>query len=85
MNVSFIDEKGEILAEERGDYLGGNPLQGVLEVVKELRRQDESLQPGDLVSSGSYMPPIPVKSGMETVTRYEGIGGQTLEARASYR
>ncbi|GFZ80986.1 hypothetical protein GCM10011403_25100 [Pseudohongiella nitratireducens] len=85
MNVSFIDEKGEILAEERGDYLGGNPLQGVLEVVKELRRQGESLQPGDLVSSGSYMPPIPVKSGMETVTRYEGIGGQTLEARASYR
>jgi len=85
MNVSFIDEKGEILAEERGDYLGGNPLQGVLEVVKELRRKGESLQPGDLISSGSYMPPIPVKSGMETVTRYEGIGGQTLEVRASYR
>lgn len=85
MTVSFIDENGDILAEETGDYLGGNPLQGVLEVVNELRRKGEVLQSGDLVSSGSYMPPILVTPGMETITRYEGIGGQRLEVSASYQ
>lgn len=85
MQVRFLDGDGNVLAEETGDYLGGNPLRGVLVVLDELRRRGEHLAVGDLISSGSYMPPIPVKAGMVTETVYEGIGGQTLRVSASYR
>ncbi len=84
MQVQFIDGEGQVLADEPGDYLGGNPLQGVLVVLDELRRKSEQLRPGDLISSGSYMPPILVRSGMFTKTVYKGIGGQTLEVSATY-
>ena len=84
MRVQFIDEEGRVLAEESGDYLGGNPLRGVLVVLEELRRNGEQLRAGDLISSGSYMPPILVSPGMSTKTVYEGIGGQTLEVSATY-
>jgi len=84
MQVRFIDGEGQVLAEENGDYLGGNPLRGVLVVLEELRRKGEQLRVGDLISSGSYMPPILVSPGMFTKTVYEGIGGQTLEVSVSY-
>lgn len=84
MRVRFIDGEGQVLADEDGAYLGGNPLRGVLVVLEELRRKGEQLRPGDLISSGSYMAPILVSSGMYTKTIYEGIGGQTLEVSASY-
>lgn len=84
MRVRFIDGEGQVLADEDGAYLGGNPLRGVLVVLEELRRKGEQLRPGDLISSGSYMAPILVSSGMFTKTVYEGIGGQTLEVSASY-
>jgi 2-keto-4-pentenoate hydratase len=57
----------------------------VLVVVEELRRRGERLEPGDLVSSGSYMPPIPVKSAIGYETIYEGIGGRTIRVSTSFR
>ncbi len=85
MRVSFLDQNGNVLADEDGAYLGGNPLNGVLVVLDELRRRGEQLEPGDLISAGSYMPPILVEPGMATETVYEGIGGRTLRVSASYR
>jgi 2-keto-4-pentenoate hydratase len=85
MKVTFKDGTGKVLAEEPGSYLGENPLNGVLVVVRELRRLGERLQPGDIISAGSYMPPMPVTSGLYTETIYEGIGGKTLHVSASYR
>lgn len=85
MRVSFTDAQGHLLAAENGSYLGGNPLHGVLVVLEELQRKGEQLRPGDLISAGSYMPPIPVSSGMFTRTIYQGIGGHTLEVTASYK
>lgn len=85
MTVRFVDGEGNVLSEESGDYLGGNPLRGALVVLEELRRRGERLEPGDLISAGSYMPPIPVEAGMHTEAVYEGIGGETLRVSASYR
>jgi len=85
MTVTFRDSTGNVLARQPGSYLGGNPLRGVLVVVEELRRRGERLEPGDLVSSGSYMPPIPVKSAIGYETVYEGIGGQTIRVSTSFR
>ena len=85
MRVSFRNGRGETLAEQPGSYLAGNPLHGVLAVVEELRRRGERLQVGDLISVGSYMPPMPVSDGLDTEAIYEGIGGTTLSVAASYR
>ena len=85
MTVTFRDGDGKVLAEQPGSYLGVNPLNGVLVVVEELKRRGERLHAGDLISSGSYMPPMPVTGGLYTETRYEGIGGTTLTVDASYR
>jgi 2-keto-4-pentenoate hydratase len=85
MTVTFRDGDGKVLAKQPGSYLGVNPLNGVLVVVEELRRRGERLHAGDLISSGSYMPPMPVTAGLYTETRYDGIGGTTLTVDASYR
>lgn len=85
MTVTFRDGDGKVLAEQPGSYLGVNPLNGVLVVVEELKRRGERLHAGDLISSGSYMPPMPVTGGLYTETRYEGIGGTTLTVDVSYR
>ena len=85
MTVTFEDGDGKVLAKQPGSYLGVNPLNGVLVVIEELKRRGERLHAGDLISSGSYMPPMPVTAGLYTETRYEGIGGTTLTVAASYR
>ena len=85
MTVTFEDGDGKVLAKQPGSYLGVNPLNGVLVVIEELKRRGERLHAGDLISSGSYMPPMPVTAGLFTETRYEGIGGTTLTVAASYR
>jgi len=84
MTVTFRDNRGNVLAEERGDYLDGGPLRGVLVVIEELRRLGQRLAPGDLISSGSYMPPIPVREPIGYETIYEGMGGQTLRVSTRF-
>ena len=84
MTVTFRDGSGTTLAQQRGSYLGENPLNGVLVVIEELKRRDERLHPGDLISSGSYMPPMSVTEGLYTEATYEGIGGTTLRVAATY-
>jgi len=84
MTVTFRDGDGNVLAQEPGSYLGRNPLNGVLVVIEELRRRGERLERGDLISSGSYMPPIPVREPIAYETIYEGIGGQTLRVATRF-
>lgn len=85
MTVTFRDSDGNVLAEEPGSYLSGTPLNGVLVVIEELKRRGERLEPGDLVSAGSYMPPIPVREAIGFETIYSGIGGQTIRVSTSFR
>jgi 2-keto-4-pentenoate hydratase len=84
MTVTFRDGDGKVLTKEPGRYLGENPLNGVLVVIDELRRRGERLKPGDLISSGSYMPPIPVREPVEYETIYEGVGGQTIRVSTRF-
>ena len=84
MTVTFRDGDGNVLAKEPGSYLGEHPLNGVLVVIEEMRRRGERLVPGDLISSGSYMPPIPVREPAEYETIYEGVGGQTISVSTRF-
>jgi 2-keto-4-pentenoate hydratase len=85
MTVTFRDGDGNVLARESGSYLGENPLNGELVVIEELKRRGERLRQGDLISTGSYMPPILVVEPVEYETIYEGIGGQTIRVSTSFR
>lgn len=85
MTVTFRDSSGNVLAEEPGSYLSGTPLNGVLVVIEELKRRGERLAPGDLISAGSYMPPIPVREPIGYETIYTGIGGRTIRVSTSFR
>ena len=85
MTVTFQDGDGNILAKQPGSYLGSNPLNGILVVIDELQRRGEQLQPGDLISSGSYMPPILVDKPAEYEAIYEGIGGKNISVSTSFR
>ena len=85
MTVTFQDGDGNVLAKQPGSYLGNNPLNGILVVIDELQRRGEQLQPGDLISSGSYMPPILVDKPAEYEAIYEGIGGKNISVSTSFR
>jgi 2-keto-4-pentenoate hydratase len=84
MQVTFEDGDGNVLASEPGAYLGVNPLNGVLVVIEELKRLGLTLQPGDLISSGSYMPPVRVSLPIKYTTRYKGIGGQDISVMTTF-
>ena len=84
MKVTFRDGEGNVLAEQPGSYLGENALNGVLVVIEELKRRGERLRAGDLISSGSYMPPVRVTGPIEYETIYENIGGTTLRVSTSF-
>jgi 2-keto-4-pentenoate hydratase len=60
-------------------------MNGVLVVIRELRRLGQRLAPGDSISAGSFMPPMPVTKDLYTETVYEGMGGTTLKVAAWYR
>jgi 2-keto-4-pentenoate hydratase len=84
MRVTFFDQDGNVLADQPGSYLGENPLNGVMVVIDELRREGLSLSAGDVISSGSYMPPILVTEPVTYTTRYEGIGGQDISVSTTF-
>ncbi|TSD87166.1 hypothetical protein FFK22_019145 [Mycobacterium sp. KBS0706] len=73
MKVSLVDGSGKVLAEAPGAAILGNPLNAVIWLAQDLASRGEALQPGQLVSLGSFGPPAqPVPGGAVTV-RYDGL------------
>ena len=84
MRVTMRNSNGEIVRQETGDFLGGNPLHGVFSAVLQAKRRGERLKKGDLISLGAYGRHYYVPSpGIYEVT-YEGVGGETLRVQAHY-
>ncbi|WP_225767046.1 2-keto-4-pentenoate hydratase [Inquilinus sp. Marseille-Q2685] len=73
MQVSLTDGSGKVLAEAPGAAILGHPLNAVIWLAQDLAARGEALQPGQLVSLGSFGPPAqPVPGGTVTV-RYDGL------------
>jgi len=73
MKVSLTDDSGKVLAEAPGAAILGHPLNAVIWLAQDLASRGEALQPGQLVSLGSFGPPAqPVPGGTVTV-RYDGL------------
>jgi len=75
MRVVMTDESGHELAAAVGASLLGHPLNAVLWLVADLRREGLRLKRGDLLSLGAFSPPIVPRPGMRVRVRYQGLPG----------
>ncbi|MGL4967595.1 MAG: 2-keto-4-pentenoate hydratase [Inquilinus sp.] len=73
MKVSLIDGSGKVLAEAPGAAILGHPLNAVIWLAQDLAARGEALQPGQLVSLGSFGPPAQPVPGGTVTARYDGL------------
>jgi 2-keto-4-pentenoate hydratase len=84
MTVTATDQNGDVLATAKGDALLGHPLNPVLWLVKDLAATGERLQPGDLLSLGSFARPQPPQAGQTVRVRYEGLPGGPIQVSVGF-
>jgi 2-keto-4-pentenoate hydratase len=85
MKVSLTDGAGKVLAEAPGAAILGHPLNAVIWLAQDLAARGEALQPGQLVSLGSFGPPVlPVPGGTVTA-RYDGLSAAPVTLSVDFR
>ena len=75
MQVILSDGGGAVLASGKGSDILGHPLQAVVWLVGALASEGLALQPGQLVSLGSFSPLLPPRPGLKATLRYDGLPG----------
>ena len=75
MRVVVIDQGGKELASGKGGAILDHPLNAVLWLAQDLEKSRIRLKPGDLLSLGSFTPPLPPRPGLAVTVRYEGLPG----------
>jgi 2-keto-4-pentenoate hydratase len=75
MRVVVTDRGGKELASGKGAAILDHPLNAVLWLVQDLEKSRVKLKPGDLLSLGSFAPPLPPRPGLAVTVRYEGLPG----------
>src|SRR5262245_10404424 len=66
----------------RGDALMGHPMNVVLWMARNLKKDGVTLKPGDLLDLGGYVPPGPMQPGSTVNVKYNGFPGDpTLTIR----
>lgn len=74
MTVRVSDASG-VLSSGKGSDILGHPLNAVVWLTGALRQQGLQLQPGQVVSLGSFSPLSPPKAGQQVTVQYEGLPG----------
>lgn len=75
MRVIMSDETGKELANSPGAAILEHPLNAVLWLVHDLRKDGIRLKAGDVLSLGSFSPLLVPQPGMGYVVRYRGLPG----------
>jgi 2-keto-4-pentenoate hydratase len=75
MRVVVTDHGGKELASGKGAAILDHPLNAVLWLVQDLEKSRVKLKPGDMLSLGSFTPPMPPRPGLAVTVRYEGLPG----------
>jgi len=75
MRVVVSDQGGKELASGRGAAILDHPLNAVLWLVQDLEKSRIKLQPGDVLSLGSFTAPLAPRPGLTVTVRYEGLPG----------
>jgi 2-keto-4-pentenoate hydratase len=82
MTVRVLDGSGKELAQGKGSAILGHPLNAVTWLAEDLRKAGIVLQPGDLLSLGSFSLPMPAQPGQTVRVIYEGLpGNPTVSVR----
>jgi 2-keto-4-pentenoate hydratase len=74
MTVRTTDGAGKEVASGPGSAILGHPLQAVIWIAAELKRQGVTLQPGDLLSLGAFSAGA-IQAGATVRVTYEGLPG----------
>ena len=75
MTVQLTDHSGALLASGKGSDILGHPLNAVVWLAQALQQEEITLQPGDLVSLGSFSPLLPPRAGLSVTATYVGLPG----------
>ena len=75
MDVIVADADGKRIGGGKGSEILGHPLNAVVWLAQALAQEGLALQPGDLVSLGSFSALQPPKPGLTVTVRYEGLSG----------
>lgn len=75
MDVIVADADGKHLGGGKGSDILGHPLNAVVWLAQALAQEGLALQPGDLVSLGSFSALQPPKPGLAVTVRYDGLSG----------
>jgi 2-keto-4-pentenoate hydratase len=82
MRVVVTDQHGRELARGSGAAILGHPLNAVMWLHEDLARGRVRLKPGDVLSLGSFTPPLAPKAGTTVTVSYEGLpGNPTVSVR----
>ena len=75
MQVQLTNGQGELLASGKGSDILGQPLNAVVWIAQALQKEGITLQPGDLISLGSFSPLLPPRAGLGVTATYLGLPG----------
>ena len=75
MNVSLADGAGARLGGGKGSDILEHPLNAVVWLAGALAQEGLAMQPGDLISLGSFSALLPPKSGLAVTATYDGLPG----------
>lgn len=75
MKVVLKDGDGKELSSGKGSDVLGQPLNAVVWLAGALAQHGQALQPGDLVSLGSFSALLPPQPGLRVSLTYEGLSG----------
>jgi len=75
MDVRLVDAQGDRLGGGKGSDVLGHPLNAVVWLAGALKAQGLALQPGQLVSLGSFSALLPPKPGLKATLHYDGVPG----------
>ena len=83
MEMVMRDAEGKELSRSNASDIMGHPLNPLVWLVEDLRKNGAKLQTGDLVSLGSPAPQITPKAGELFTLTYEGFPGGPVETKVS--
>ncbi|WP_311221114.1 MULTISPECIES: fumarylacetoacetate hydrolase [unclassified Acidovorax] len=75
MSVTLTDGQGYKLGGGTGSDILGQPLMAVVWLTGALQKEDITLQPGDLVSLGSFSALLPPRAGLAVTAKFDGLPG----------
>jgi 2-keto-4-pentenoate hydratase len=85
MTVVLSDDTGKEIARTEGRALLGHPLNVVLWLIEDLAKSGKALEPGQLLSLGSFSPLTPPEAGRTITATYTGLADAPVSVRVTFR